>query len=144
MSDQAMSGHATSGDEQLRITRITRGGTLAGLVIAGDIDEYSHAVLAGALAELADVAAEIHLDLAGVDYCDLAGLRAMVRLAESGSRQDAGPRPDAALRQDAPRPDAGPRVVLHAVPRQLLTALRIVGWDVVSGLIIDERKAGAV
>lgn len=100
--------------------RITRTGSPAGLVIAGDIDEFSHAILIGALSELADVPGEIHLDLAGVEYCDIAGLRSMVRLAKSS----AGGR------------DSGARVVLHAVPPQLKTVLRIVGWDAAPGLVL--------
>jgi anti-anti-sigma regulatory factor len=116
-----------SGDGALRFTRT---GRPAGLIIAGDIDEFSHDVLVSALAELTEVSGEIHLDLAGVEYCDLAGLRSMVTLAGSGSGSGAGGR------------GGGTRVVLHAVPPQLRTALRIVGWEDAPGLVIEERRIG--
>jgi anti-anti-sigma regulatory factor len=105
--------------------RFIRTGRPAGLVIAGDIDEFSHDALVSALAELTEVSGDIHLDLAGVEYCDLAGLRSMVTLAASGAGRG-----------------GGTRVVLHAVPPQLRTALRIVGWEDAPGLVIDERRIG--
>ncbi len=61
-----------------------------------------------------------------MEYCDLAGLRSMITLA--------GPR--------AGGRGGGARVVLHAVPSQLRTALRIVGWEDAPGLVIDERRIG--
>lgn len=112
-----------SGDWALRFTRT---GRPAGLIIAGDIDEFSHDVLVSALAELTEVSGEIHLDLAAVEYCDLAGLRSMITLAASGP----------------PGRGGGTRVVLHAVPPQLRTAMRIVGWEDTPGLVIDERRIG--
>ena len=56
---------------------------------------------------------EIHLDLSGLGYCDLAGLRAIVQLASP----------------DAPGGGAVKQVVLHQVPESLRTVLHIVGWD---------------
>lgn len=47
-------------------------------------------------------------------FCDVAGLRAIVRLADSS----------------AP-------VVLHAVPGPVLTVLNILGWDQEPGLVIS-------
>lgn len=56
------------------------------LVLAGDIDEVSYA---GLVAALTEVMGEIHLDLAAVPYCDLAGLRAFVLAsAERHQRPD--------------------------------------------------------
>lgn len=95
------------------------------LAIAGDIDEDTYPLLVRTLAELGG--SEIHLSLAGVEFCDLAGLRAIVALAGTGRD---GPRPG----PDGPRP--GRRVVLHDVPPQLQTVLRIVGWDATAGLVI--------
>ena len=66
---------------------------------------------------------EIHLYLAGLQYCDLAGLRAMTRLAGvSGSRNSR-------------------RVVLHGVPQKLRTVLSILGWDSTPGLVIDHEES---
>lgn len=60
-------------------------------------------------------AGEIHLDLADVQHCDLAGLRAMIRLAHAGRRGDSR------------------QVVLHEVPPRLQTVLGILGWDSTPG-----------
>jgi anti-anti-sigma regulatory factor len=112
-------------DGVLRITRITRPGPspgagagpgpAAGLgsiySLAGEIDESTLGGLAGKLAEIAAGLDEVHLDLAALDYSDLAGLRVIVQLAMPGRR-----------------------VVLHRVPAHLRAILGIVGWDSVPGL----------
>ena len=51
-----------------------------------------------------------------MEYCDLAGLRAIIRLTGTAHAR---------------------RVVLHDVPWRLQTVLRIVGWDSTPGLVID-------
>jgi anti-anti-sigma factor len=89
--------------------------TPPGLAIAGEIDEDTYPALVSKLKEIAGFP-EIHLNLAGVTYCDLAGLRAIIRLA-SASR--------------------GRRLVLHDVPPRLLTVLGIVGWDSTPGLAFE-------
>lgn len=91
------------------------------LAIAGDIDEDTYPVLVRKLAELGG--SEIHLSLAGVEFCDLAGLRAIIRLAGAG------------------RGTGATRLVLHEVPRQLQTVLGIVGWDSTPGLVLDSHPA---
>ena len=68
--------------------------------------------MAATLAELAAGWDEVHLDLAALDYSDLAGLRVMVQLAAAGRQ----------------------RVVLHQVPPHLRAVLGIVGWDTAPGL----------
>ena len=110
-------------DGVLRITRITGPGPSAGAgpgpvaglggiySLAGEIDESTLGGLAGKLAEIAAGLDEVHLDLAALDYIDLAGLRVIVQLA-------------------MPRR----RVVLHRVPAHLRAILGIVGWDSVPGL----------
>jgi ABC-type transporter Mla MlaB component len=106
-------GHVVYDDGVLRITVMS---SPPGLAIAGEIDESTYLALVAKLAEFAGGAAEIHISLGGVAYCDLAGLRAIVRLATGDGR----------------------RVVLHEVPPQLRTAMRIVGWDATPGLVVDE------
>jgi ABC-type transporter Mla MlaB component len=91
------------------------------LALAGEVDESSYPGLVAALAGAAGEGGELHLDLAGLDYCDLAGLRAMVRLAS----------PD-----DGAATPAVKRVVLHQVPASLRTVLHIVGWDATPGLTV--------
>jgi ABC-type transporter Mla MlaB component len=90
-------------------------------VITGDIDEFTYPRLITALAGLADGNGDIHLDLAAVQYCDLAGLRALIRL--STGHED--------------RPDhAGRRVILRGLPAHLNTMLHILGWDSMPGLVL--------
>ena len=104
-------------DGTLRIT--WRGGEPPIMMLAGEVDEASYPGLVAALTGAAAHYDEIHLDLAGLGYCDLAGLRAIVRLAS----------PDAA---------GGPvkQVVLHHVPDSLRTVLHIVGWDAAARLTV--------
>jgi ABC-type transporter Mla MlaB component len=87
-----------------------------GLALAGDIDETHYAPLVHVLDDFS-TSREVHLDLSGLTYCDVACLRAMVCLA----------RPDGA---DHTAPD----VVLHAVPPYLHAILNILGWDRLPGL----------
>ncbi len=94
----------------------------ARLVLSGDIDDATYSGLTAALSAAADVPGDIHVDLGGVQFCDIAGLRALVLLAGAH-----GPSPDL--------PDR--RVLLHTLPAHLQTVLRILGWDGVPGLVID-------
>ena len=81
----------------------------------------------GALTDgaLADPAlADLIIDLANVRYCDLAGLRAIVRLTLADNRG-----PD----------HGGRRVTVHDMPEHLSNILRILGWDATPGLVLAER-----
>jgi ABC-type transporter Mla MlaB component len=95
-------------DGVLRITRIPG----PGYALAGEIDESTVGGLSGKLAEIAAGLDEVHLDLADLDYSDLAGLRVIVQLAAQGRRH----------------------VVLHHIPSHLRAILGIVGWDTAPGV----------
>jgi ABC-type transporter Mla MlaB component len=97
-------------DGVLRITRIP--GLGGGYALAGEIDESTVGGLSGKLAEIAAAVDEVHLDLAALDYSDLAGLRVIVQLAADGRRH----------------------VVLHHVPSHLRAIMGIVGWDTAPGV----------
>lgn len=114
------SGHDVYDDGVLRVTRA---GSPPVVVIAGEIDESNYTGLVGALAGLVDGYGEVHVNLAGVVFCDLAGLRAIVRLAEAGS---------------AGHDHGGRHLVLHDVPRQVKRVLQIMGWDAIPGLAMQE------
>lgn len=103
------------------VLRITRSGIPPVLAIAGEIDENTYPGLVGTLEKLVDGQAEVHASLADVEYCDLAGLRAIVRLAGGGGGHDGG----------------GRRLVLHDARPELTNILRIMGWDMTPGLVID-------
>jgi ABC-type transporter Mla MlaB component len=99
-------------DGALRITLIPGPGS--GYALAGEIDEAAFPALARRLGEIVADLDEVHLNLAVLEYTDLAGLRIIVALADSGCR----------------------RVVLHQVPRHLQAILNIVGWDTAPGVEI--------
>lgn len=101
------------------ILRITQTAAPAGLAIAGEIDEATYPALVTSLHEFADGYPVVHLDLSGVSYCDLAGLRAIVRLAIEDGAGDAR------------------RVRLHHVPQHIRTVLAITGWDALPGLALE-------
>ena len=98
------------------------------LHLAGDIDEWTYRTLTEVLAVAAATGWDpIQVDLAGVGYCDVAGLRALLSLAgdlgESGGKNG-----EAAVGQ----------IVLAHLPPGLKTVLRILGWDTVPGVILED------
>jgi anti-anti-sigma factor len=92
----------------------------ATLRLAGVIDESTYQVLRRALAKAAmggDCA--LRVDMAGVDFCDLAGLRLIVSLADSGQ---------AAVSQ----------VTIAHLPTHLTDIMHILGWAGAPGLVLLE------
>ena len=103
------------------VLRIAKSEHVPGLIIAGEIDEATYPYLLQSLATV-DRHGEVHVDLSDVEFCDLAGLRAIVTLAE--------PEAD---------PDRARRVILHAMPPRLHRVLQILGWDTLPGLTFDDE-----
>jgi ABC-type transporter Mla MlaB component len=120
-----VSGHVMYDDGVLRITQ---SGPPPVVALAGEIDEATFPGLLNALDQALDGQSEVHFDLAGVEYCDLAGLRAIICVTGGG--------PDGR--------DGWRRVVLHRLPPELQTVLRIVGWDSIPGLTMDECPGASV
>ncbi len=110
------------------VLRITSTSHPPGLTLEGEIDESTYSGLVHALQVSAKDRAEVHFSLGGVRYCDLAGLRAIVRTTGIGGEDNGSGR--------------GRRVVLHQVPAQLLKVMRIVGWDATPGLAVDQPADG--
>jgi ABC-type transporter Mla MlaB component len=110
------------------VLRITSTRHPPGLTLEGEIDESTYPGLVHALQVSAKDRAEVHFSLGGVRYCDLAGLRAIVRTTGIGGEDNGNGR--------------GRRVVLHQVPAQLLKVMRIVGWDATPGLVVDQPADG--
>lgn len=107
-----------------RVLRISRNGSRPDLVLAGEIDEFSYPDLTASLAHAVSAGrGDIHIDLGGVEYCDIAGLRAIV--CATGSPGEAQP---------------SRRVVLHSVPPQLRKVLRILGWDALPAVVVEEAR----
>jgi anti-anti-sigma regulatory factor len=92
------------------------------LQLAGDIDESTYPDLTRILARTAAAGARrIHIDLAHVEYCDVAGLRAMISLARGPGEEHA----------------AVGEIVFTHLPGPLEQVLRILGWDAAPGVTLD-------
>ena len=50
-----------------------------GLAMGGDIDEETYCALIEALFKVTGNTAGVHIDLSAVNFCDLAGLRSIIR-----------------------------------------------------------------
>src|SRR6185312_278732 len=98
------------------------------VLIAGVVDESRYAGLASTLEDLASCEGDIHLSLAELAFCDLPGLRAILRLARTGRAGEGR---------------GGSRLVLHDVPPHLRMMLEILGWDCTPGLIIEAAQLTA-
>jgi len=90
-----------------------------GVALGGEIDEDTYPALVEKLDEFTQGRDGVHVDLSAVQYCDLAGLRAIVRATTTGRT-----------------------VVLHGLPEQLQTILGILGWDNTPGMVIDNSPSG--
>lgn len=101
------------------VLRIAPTGSPGGLAISGEIDEATYPALVTSLHEMAEGHQELNLDLSGVSYCDLAGLRAIVRLAGDGGPGDTR------------------RIRLHNLPQHIRVVLAITGWDGTPGLALE-------
>jgi anti-anti-sigma factor len=93
----------------------------ATLRLAGVIDESTYPVLRRALAKAAmagDYA--IRVDMAGVEFCDLAGLRMIVSAASPGGQTRAG---------------VG-QLVIADLSTPLSDLMHILGWDTAPGVVL--------
>jgi anti-anti-sigma regulatory factor len=105
------------------VLRIICAGRPAVVLIAGETDEASYPGLVSTLDDLVDREGDVHVNLAELTYCDLAGLRAILQLAGTG-QDGAG--------------HSGRCLFLDNVPRHLAMILQILRWDSIPGLIMNE------
>ena len=103
-------------DKQLVIRR-----TPHGLSISGVIDNYNVDSFSRSFSALLDGNGDINVDLSELEFCDVSGIRSLVRAAQ--------------------RLDDGRRLVLHGLPQQLRTVMTLVGWTDMPGLVIGEVGA---
>jgi ABC-type transporter Mla MlaB component len=93
------------------------------VLIAGEIDDARYLGLVSTLEDLVDPEGDVHVNLAELAYCDLAGLRAILRLAGPGQGD---------------QPHNARSLYLDGVPPYLAAVLSILGWDSTPGLIMNE------
>jgi anti-anti-sigma regulatory factor len=124
-----MEGDQVYADKQLVVFRT---GAPAELSLSGAIDFYNaDAVAAALIAELqqsGDVSSalsdaitgngDLHLDLSRLEFTDVTGIRAFVRIAETAA--------------------VGRRLVLRGLPPRIRTVMVVVGWGDLPNLVIEE------
>jgi anti-anti-sigma factor len=93
------------------LLRITRTFDRPGLRLSGEIDASNAASVAGVVAAGPADGSDVHLDVSGVSFCDVDGIRVFVSRAEA----------------------LGRRVVLRGLSPDLERVMRLVGWIDVEG-----------
>ncbi len=86
------------------------------LHLRGEVDVTNSAAIATAVAGALDNADQVTVDFRGVLFCDLSGLRVLVRASEHAR--------------------AGQTIVVSGLPEHLHRAMRMVGWSRLPGLVI--------
>lgn len=128
MLAQGSEGESVYADKQLVISRKD---SALGLRITGAIDYYNAEAVADALtalfhgdgdtrALLADATGrngDLHLDLTRLEFTDVTGIRALVRIAENAGD--------------------GRRLVLSGLPASIVKVMTVVGWSELPNLVIE-------
>ena len=126
-----MQGDVVYADKQLVIARTS---SPPGLSLTGAIDYYNAEAVASALTSelltagevsvvLADAITgngDLHLDLTRLEFTDVTGIRALVRIAENAGD--------------------GRRLVLRGLPPRIKTVITVVGWGDLPSLVIDQGE----
>lgn len=100
---------------------VTRTEEPDGLCFAGEIDVTNSHAVAESLGNSSLGEADIHIDLSGLSFCDVSGIRSLVDAAES---RHAG------------------RLMLHGLPALLQTVMQVTGWSDLPNLHICNCKVG--
>ena len=128
MLSQRLDGESVYADKQLVILRTDSGSSLS---ITGAIDYFNAEAVAEALtgvfhgdgdgrALLADAITgngDLHLDLSRLEFTDVTGIRALVRIAENAGN--------------------GRRLVLRGLPPSIVKVMTVVGWAELPNLVIE-------
>jgi anti-anti-sigma regulatory factor len=96
--------------------RVSRLPDRDGVSVHGEIDSGNAELLADTLEAALRGSGEQHLDVSGLLFCAVAGLRALVRTAESLP--------------------PGARLVVHGMPEHIHRAMGLVGWARVPNLLV--------
>ena len=119
MLDAAFGRETVYADKHLVVTR-----TLdpVGLRFSGEIDFTNSHALAQSISVARSAAGDMHLDLSGVIFCDISGIRSLVDAAETR---------------------ATGRLMLHGLPELLQTVMTVTGWAEMPNLFICNCGAKA-
>jgi anti-anti-sigma factor len=91
--------------------RITVLDDLSGIAVAGDVDVVTMSEFCDAVAAAVErFAGDVHVDLSGLGFIDLEGLRTLVRASHALAEK-------------------GRKLVIISLPPHLREVLRIVGWS---------------
>jgi anti-anti-sigma factor len=107
-----MPGHVYA-DKQLVVSRTT---SPSGLSFTGEIDTSNSHAVGEAITSAQVPDRDIHIDVGGLVFCDISGIRAFVKTAEGLPK--------------------GRRMLLHGMPAQLETVIKAVGWNRISALVV--------
>lgn len=116
--DAASEGEIVYADKNLVVTRTE---DPDGLYFAGEIDVTNSQAVTKSLGNACMGDADIHLDLSGLSFCDISGIRSLVDAAET--------------RQSG-------RLMLHGLPELLQTVLTVTGWSELPNLQLCNCEAG--
>lgn len=131
MLSQGSQGESVYADKQLVISRTD---SALELSISGAIDYYNVEAVAEALTEVfqgdSDPRAlftdaitgngDLHLDLSRLEFTDVTGIRALVRIAENAGD--------------------GRRLVLSGLPPSIVKVMTVVGWSELPNLVIEPNQ----
>jgi anti-anti-sigma regulatory factor len=107
-----MPGHVYA-DKQLVVLRTT---SPNGLSFVGEIDASNSHAVSEALTSAQVPDQDIHVEVGGLIFCDISGIRALVTAAEGLPK--------------------GRRMLLHGMPAQLETVIKAVGWNRIPALVV--------
>jgi anti-anti-sigma factor len=108
-------GDEVYSDRQLVVVRAS---DPAGIRFAGEIDASNSSSVGISIAAASAHEKDIHIDVTQLMFIDISGIRAFVTAAEA-------------------LPE-GRRMLLHGMPQQLETVIRLVGWNRLPNLVVCE------
>jgi len=102
------------------VLRIAPTFTPPGLALHGAVEESTFPALLRALADLGDETGHLCLDLAGLEFCDMAGLRTIIgsRTTDEGRER---------------------QILLRNPRREILDLLSMAGWEQLPGVFVEEN-----
>lgn len=102
-------------DKQLTVSRTSQP---SGIRFIGEMDASNSHSVSSAITKAMTPGDDLHVDVSYLQFCDVSGIRALVSAAEALTE--------------------GHRLLLHGMPAQLETVIKVVGWDRQPTLVVCE------